>query len=206
MRKEPSNKRAIVFIDGQNLYHCAKTAFGYTYPNYDVNLLSSRVCKEQGWQLTQVRFYTGIPDAEDNPSWHKFWAAKLAYLGKTGIEVFSRPLRYRNEKIPLPDGSIHTVLVGEEKGIDVRIALDIIRLAHRKEYDVSVIFSQDQDLSEAADEVRIMSEEQQRWIKVVSVFPDSPTVKNRRGINGTEWVKINRKLYDSCIDSRDYRR
>ena len=35
----------------------------------------------------------------------------------------------------------------------MRIALDVIRLAHRAEYDVALLFSQDQDLSEVAEEV-----------------------------------------------------
>ena len=51
MRPEPRVKRAIAFVDGQNLYHSAKTAFGYTYPNYDILALSDFVCRERGWQL-----------------------------------------------------------------------------------------------------------------------------------------------------------
>jgi uncharacterized LabA/DUF88 family protein len=42
-------------------------------------------------------------------------------------------------------------MVGREKGIDVRLALDILLLGFRSEYDVAVVFSQDQDLSEVAD-------------------------------------------------------
>ena len=30
---ELSVKRVIVFIDGQNLFHAAREAFGYIYPN-----------------------------------------------------------------------------------------------------------------------------------------------------------------------------
>ena len=41
----------------------------------------------------------------------------------------------------LPDGTNHSFLAGEEKGIDVRLALDVIRMAHRQEFDVAVIFS-----------------------------------------------------------------
>jgi len=37
---EPSNKRVSFFIDGQNLFHGVKEAFGYRYPNYDVKKLS----------------------------------------------------------------------------------------------------------------------------------------------------------------------
>ena len=114
-------------------------------------------------------------------------------------------MRYRNKSVELPDGSRHTYLAGDEKGIDVRIALDIIRIDHRKEYDVALVFSQDQDLSEAADELRIIAQDERRWIKIASAFPDSPTVKNRRGINHTDRIRIDRAEYDACIDHRDYR-
>jgi hypothetical protein len=59
MPAEPDIKRAIAFVDGQNLYRSAKTAFGYHYPNYDVHALANSVCSRQGWQLRQVCFYTG---------------------------------------------------------------------------------------------------------------------------------------------------
>ncbi|MDW8031906.1 MAG: NYN domain-containing protein, partial [Candidatus Bipolaricaulota bacterium] len=99
----------------------------------------------------------------------------------------------------------HTFLAGEEKGIDVRIAIDVIRLAHRNEYDVALIFSQDQDLSEVAEEVGTIAREQHRWIKVASAFPISPTSRNRRGIEKTDWIPIDRATYDACLDRRDYR-
>ena len=35
MLVEPPVKRTIAFFDGQNLYHAVRSAFGYTYPNYD---------------------------------------------------------------------------------------------------------------------------------------------------------------------------
>jgi hypothetical protein len=126
-------------------------------------------------------------------------------MGRQGVHLFTRSLRYRNRTVRLSDGSDHTFLVGEEKGIDVRIALDVIRMAHRNEYDVAVIFSQDQDLSEVAGEIRLISKEQSRWIKVACAFPTSPTIRNRRGIDKTDWIRIDRATYDACIDRRDYR-
>ena len=197
--------RAIVFIDGQNLYCAAKDAFAYTYPNYDVKLLSQYVCSLRGWSLSDTHFYTGIPDKEDNAFWHAFWALKLSYMGRSGVKIFNRPLRYHNKSWKCPDClKVYTFLVGHEKGVDVRIALDVIRLAHEQAYDVAVIFSQDQDLTEVVDEVKRISTEQKRLIKVVSVFPLSPTSKNKRGISKVEWIKIDRKIYDSCIDHNNY--
>jgi uncharacterized LabA/DUF88 family protein len=168
---EPQIKRTVAFIDGQNLFHSAKSAFGYIYPNCDVLALAQAVCAARGWQLEQVRFYTGVPDATDNPGWSGFWAAKLLSMSRQGVWTFSRPLRYRNRTVNLPDGTSHAYLTGEEKGIDVRIALDVIRMAHRQEYDVALVFSQDQDLSEVAAEVRVISNEQARWIKMASAYP-----------------------------------
>ena len=126
-------------------------------------------------------------------------------MGTRGVQTFSRALRYRNQTVRMPDGSATTILVGQEKGVDIRIALDVVRLARETRYDVALIFSQDQDLSEAADEVKAISMEQGRWIKVVCAFPISPTSDNRRGINRTEWIKIDRATYDGCLDPNDYR-
>jgi hypothetical protein len=61
MPAEPSIKRAVAFVDGQNLFHAAREAFGYTFPNYDVVALSQAVCRACGYSFAQARFYTGIP-------------------------------------------------------------------------------------------------------------------------------------------------
>lgn len=202
---EPAVKRTCAFFDGQAVYHAAKEAFGYTYPNYDPLALAQCVCQGKGWQLLDVHFYTGVPAVADEPFWNHFWERKLAVMGSRGVHTFSRELRYRNKTIKLPDGSTTTVLVGQEKGIDIRLALDVVRLARAGLYDVALVFSQDQDLSEVADEVRQISIQQARWIKVASAYPDSPVCRNHRGINKTDWIKVDRATYDLCLDPNDYR-
>ncbi len=205
MRVEPPIKRTVSFIDGQNLYHAARESFGHSHPNYDVSTLSRAVCDTLGWELSQVGFYTGVPDRRDDAFWNYSWSHKLAQLGRQDVHTYSRPLRYRNKRVTLPDGTEHTFLTGEEKGIDVPIAIDVIRMGHHNEYDVALIFSQDQDLSEVADEIRTIGREQNRWIKVACAFPSSPTSINKRGINKTDWIQIDRGMYDACLDRRDYR-
>lgn len=157
MPPEPSLKRTIAFIDGQNLFYAAKKAYGYPYPNYDPKKLATNIASAHGWTLTETFFYTGIPDVTDSAFWNHFWTAKLAVMGTRGIKTFSRSLRYRNQTIRHSDGTATTILVGQEKGIDIRIALDVVRMARENRYDVALIFSQDQDLSEVADEVRAIS-------------------------------------------------
>lgn len=205
MPAEPAVKRAIAFVDGQNLFHNARSVFGYTYPNYDVQKLAEAVCASRGWTLQRVQFYTGVPSATDSAFWHGFWSNKLAIMGRRGVVVFSRVLVYRNKTIQVPGFGAHTALTGEEKGIDVRLALDALDAAHRGEFDVGLIFSQDQDLSELASLIRQVAGFQNRWIKIASAFPDSPAAANRRGINHTDWCPIDKATYDACIDPRDYR-
>ena len=205
MPTEPTLKRVHAFVDGQNLFHSAKEAFGHQYPNYDPLKLAQAVCGQQGWQLDQVHFYTGVPDLSDNPTWYHFWTKKLAHLRRKGVTVFRRTLRYRNQTVRLPDGSDHTFLVGQEKGVDMRMGLDIVGAAIANVCDVALVFTQDQDFTEVADDVRLIAQSQRRWFRIASAFPYSPTTKNRRGIDRTDWIQIDRATYDACLDPRDYR-
>ena len=200
----PERPRVVVFVDGQNLYHHARAAFEVTHPNYDVLALSRAICSPRNWQLKAVRFYTGMPEKADDPVWHNFWAKKPLSLKRQGVHTFSRRLRYRDKAFEI-NGAKHVIRIGEEKGIDVRLALDCVSLALSGDYDVALIFSQDQDLSEVVDEIKKISHLQRRWIRVACAFPNSPTASNTRGINGSDWIGIDRTLYESCIDPRDYR-
>ena len=201
----PLTKRVISFADGQNLFYGARESFGYSYPNYDIRRLTEVIAANRGWSVSGTRFYSGVPDETDNPFWNHFWTAKCAVMGTQGVDCFTRALRYRNQTIELPNGNATTILVGQEKGIDVRIALDMVRLARSRAYDVALVFSQDQDLSEAADEIKAIANDQGRWIEIACAFPSSPTSRNRRGINRTNWIAVDRTTYDSALDPRDYR-
>ncbi len=219
-------------MDGQNLYYAASEAFGYDYPNYHPLALAERICAQKQWEFRQVRFYTGVPKLPDNPYWHRFWAAKGRFLSRDPrTKVITRDIHYREKRISfaddahrliLPDGmpfDPNTALylpngrvipgdfwvrTGEEKGIDVRIALDMIHLTNRKEFDVAVIFSQDQDLSEAVSEVREIAKFQRRFVEMHSAFPCSDKTTNTKPIRGTTEFRIGRSFYDACLDPNNY--
>jgi uncharacterized LabA/DUF88 family protein len=217
-------------VDGQNLFHSAREAFGYDYPNYHPLALADYICSERGWHCQQVRFYTGVPKRTDNLFWHNFWAAKRRFLTRDPrVYVFTRDTHYRNNRIsfaedagriflpngqPLPEktelylptGKVipgeFWVRTGEEKGIDVRIALDMIRLTYRNEFDVGIIFSQDQDLSE----VREIARDQHRRIELFCAFPVSDQTTNPHAIRSTTAIAIDRAAYDVCLDPSNYHR
>ena len=178
--------RAAVFVDGQNLYYSAKAAFGYKVPNYDIRKLAQAICNRQDWHLETVKFYTGYPNVEESPKLHRFWQSRLRVMQRDGVKVFSRVLRN-----------------GKEKGVDVRIALDVTRTVYANECDVVVIVSRDQDFSEVADEVKDIARREGREITIASAYPRG-TDKSVRGINRTDWLPMDKQLYDSCIDERDY--
>jgi uncharacterized LabA/DUF88 family protein len=197
---ESQNLRVAAFVDGQNLFNAAKTAFGYGFPNFDPIELAKQVCNQQSdiraehWVLVKLYFYTGMPSPTKDEPRNRFWKAKLAAMGKHTdlVQTFSRPLVYRNG-------------IGQEKGIDVKLAIDAVRLAHESAYEVALIFSQDQDFVEVATEIRRIADVQNRWITVASAFPVSPDYTNDRGIDKTDWIPIDRTLYDQAIDPTNYR-
>jgi NYN domain len=203
--EEPAEKRAVAFFDGQNLYRHAKEAFGHHYPNYDPVKLFNAVCVHKGWKHFGVRFYTGTPTAIKSPMWHGFWSNKLLALRRAGVLVYSRPIRYREVEVQAPDGSFFIIDSPQEKGIDIRLALDVVRLALSKQFDVGVIFSQDQDLSELCDEIKEIGRSQDRWIKLACAFPVGPRATTARGIDKTDWVHMDQNFYDACLDPHDYR-
>ena len=205
MPLDSPTKRAVCFIDGQNLFRHAKEAFGYHHPNYDPIKLADAVCAQQGWLNAGVRFYTGTPSRVHDARWHGYWTRRLTAMRRAGVRVTSRELRYRRETVAHPDGSSDEILVPREKGIDLRLGLDVVRMARNGELDVAVIFSQDQDLAEVALEIRDIARSTGRWLKIASAFPAGAAATSSRGIDRTDWIAMDRTLYDGCLDPRDYR-
>jgi uncharacterized LabA/DUF88 family protein len=98
------------------------------------------------------------------------------------------------------------VRTGEEKGIDVRLALDMVRLTYRNEFDVGIILSQDQDLSEAVTEVREIAKDQHRRVEMFCAFPRSGKTTNTHPVRGTTAIEMDRAFYDACLDLNNYHR
>lgn len=205
MSQEPIKKRCIAFVDAQSLFHAARQAFGSFYPDYDPLALSKAICAKQGWELEQVRMYTSVPSVEDNEYWHRFWLNKLRSLESAGVVTWWKSWKMRKRPVHLPDGGVQMLPVALEKGVDVKIAIDILQRAHSRLFDVALVFSQDQDFAELADEIRAVAREQDRWIKIASAYPYSSASRTFRGIDRTDWLQIERETYDECLDPRDYR-
>ena len=64
-------------------------------------------------------------------------------MSRSGIKVTTCPLRYSYESVPLPDGTTPEIVLPHEKGIDLQLGLDLVRMARTEQLDVAVVFSQD---------------------------------------------------------------
>lgn len=193
----------IVFMDGQNVYHLAREAWAprppqgwssYSFPSYDVEKLSNvLVDRSPSRTLKQIRLYTGVPDTKQSPLWHGFWSNKLRYLGSRGIHI------YRGRINPS----------GQEKGVDVSLAIDLIQLTYEKAYDAAIIVSQDWDFGPAVKLAKEIAKDQQRSLVFESAFPceitQYPLDRPPRGVPGTTWSYIDKPTYDACYDAREYR-
>ena len=167
------NKRAVSFIDAQNRFQSAKEVFGHSHPNFDPQKLHSQLCSSQKGTPTEARLYTGLPSLNESPVWAAYWARKLNAVERSGVKVVTRKLRYQKRLVlsdtgePVLENGVPKIVVGaKEKGIDVRMALDIVALAGQRAYDVAVIFSQDQDLKEVAFEINAIAKDQGRGFRL----------------------------------------
>ena len=189
--------RTIVFIDGQHLFHRAKSVWGgqnrrggwrYRYPSYDVGRLAEALTQRRPRRsLVETRFYTGVPPADSYgtaKSWREFWLRKLNRMGSRGVKVyqgFARPKR-------------------QEKGVDVSIAIDLVAATYENRYDVAIIVSQDSDFQPAATLATKISRSQDRNVTIESAFPVGMNPNRQRGIPGTVWRPFNEAFYSQFLE------
>jgi len=171
MRVGDVGTRVRVFVDYQNVYHGARDAFGgrdssgrvQEPPTFGhirparfgllLKQLGDSVDPER--TLESVRLFRGEPVA--GKAHPKLQASFQRQVGiwralEPAVITVTRPLRYSPSSWG-PDGRPNAWDSGEEKGIDVLLALGMVLGAERDEYDVAVVASGDTDLIPAIDEV-----------------------------------------------------
>jgi uncharacterized LabA/DUF88 family protein len=86
--------------------------------------------------------------------------------------------------------------------VDVRIAIDLLRLGRKGLYDVAIVVSEDSDLNEAIRDVYELRDHE-RWVAVENALPWS---KNSHA----KWLAANRKrrieqeVFDRVADRAIY--
>lgn len=158
-------KKAIVFVDANNWYHNLK---GWFKPgDIDITKVVNLIAKEKELDILGIRWYASMPNRQDNELIYKRQRAFLGGLQKKGVKIITRKLqRLSNKEIkkkrqdfieswdlcdkckPIVEGSFLDVADHhkKEKGIDVWIAVDMIRKSIiEEECDVCLLVSGDAD-------------------------------------------------------------
>ena len=148
----PLPDRVTVFIDYQNVHGWARRLFlpigahpaqGHVDPLRLARLLVEK--RKRPSQLTGVRISRGRPVPTHQPGAAAANDRQTADWERSGlVTVVRRPLRYPSD---WPDSA------AQEKGIDVALAVDVVAMAIRKEYDAAIVVSSDTDLMPAIETV-----------------------------------------------------
>jgi uncharacterized LabA/DUF88 family protein len=145
--------RVSVFIDYQNVHFSGHEVWcAYQAPPEDciidplklADLIVSR--REEGGDLHEVHVHRGRPDPRKEQTNASANDQQTQRWGSTrSVHVHRRPLRYPESWPELP---------AREKGIDVALAIDVVRHAMLGRFDVGVVVSRDTDLIPALEAVR----------------------------------------------------
>jgi len=135
--------KALVIFDGSNFYHYAKKMCPSVHlTNFDYRKLAKIVTSSDN---CQTQYCVGeIKREKDNAKSEKMYAGQqsLFYsLEKQGIEVI--------KGFMLKTGGIY-----QEKGVDVRIALNILKGALKNDYDECYVISSDTDIIPAIKDAK----------------------------------------------------
>jgi len=135
-------RRVVFFIDGSNIYSHLRDVFG----NGRVHIPT--LCgelTEQGERFLQWRYYVAALPQGEAPDERLSYSAQQRFLqyvrnhrkGELCLGRFQRDDR----------GCLR------EKGVDVRLSIDLVRMAIHDEYDAAVVLSGDGDIVPAIETV-----------------------------------------------------
>lgn len=134
--------KTIVFIDYQNFYHFLKQNFALNIAGLHLPNLVKAWCLSKGVAADEIRVYTGVHDAHADPIKAASMQKRLNWMRDQGVKVFATKLHYAKDPA---SGQ----LVGREKGIDVRMACEIVKAVATENLAHAVVITQDTDLVEA---------------------------------------------------------
>ena len=144
--------RCLIFIDGSNFYYGVKKLINddsISLLHFDYKKFGSFLCKNDE-NCVEMRYYIGAVKRYSDSKSESMYANQqrlTALLQRYNIPViFGTIIRH-------PDKTFH------EKGVDVRIAVEMIRLARLDKYDKAILISSDTDLVPAIEEVHSLGKQ-----------------------------------------------
>ena len=150
MRKKKKQKRIAVYIDGSNLYYKLRDLKLQNITYFRFGNFAKWLAR--GNKVVAKRYYVGVVRAKENDK-------KGRKLQRNQVKLFnhlSSPKEgfiVKRGVIMKNDGVYH------EKGVDVKIAIDLLVGAYENFYDTAIIISSDTDLVPAIEKVKSLGKE-----------------------------------------------
>lgn len=133
--------RVMVFIDGSNLYHSLRNEFGRS--DLDFERFCARLVGNR--RLSRAYYYNAPIDQTKEPGRYREQQRFFDRMRRVSyLEVKLGRLVYRNWPAEPP----------YEKGIDIKLATDLLTHCFRDNYDVAVLVSGDTDFADALQAVK----------------------------------------------------
>jgi len=140
-------KKTIIYIDGQNIHHGLEDALGIDsrYLNFRKFCEEKIACAAHGKEIVAIKYYSAKYPQERDPVKHGRDADFFRMLEEVqNIRVIEGKFRVPQDKSLPP----------VEKGVDVRLATDLIFDAFLGGYEVAYILSADTDLVPAIKQIK----------------------------------------------------
>lgn len=174
------SERVMIFIDGSNLYHSLKQYCGKTNVNFE--MMCDRLAQQR--KLVRAYYYNAAIDQQLEPTRYKDqqrFFARMRRIPK--LEVRLGTLVYRNNFPAVPP---------YEKGIDVRLATDMLVHAMRQNYDTAILVSGDTDFADALQAVKDLGRNVE-----VALF-GNPTSSNRLRDVADDLTNLDPAFFAGC--------
>jgi uncharacterized LabA/DUF88 family protein len=207
-------KSAIAFVDANNWYHNVKRWFKPS--NIDIKKLLELISEEKNINIKDIKWFVSMPNKEENEIIYKKQRAFLSHLEKQGIKIITRKLqRLSNKELlkkrqdlieswdlckvckPIIEAGFLDIKDPnqKEKGIDVWIAIDMVKEALQNNLDYCILISGDADFVPALELIKNLKKE------VLSVFVPSGYSNELR--QKFPYYILKRELLSNCL--KDYR-
>jgi uncharacterized LabA/DUF88 family protein len=142
-------ERIVCFVDGFNIYHALDNLQNPSLKWLNLQLLFSRLIRPRTQIITQILFFSAYPTWKpDSYRRHRLYVKALSTHGVTPIMG-----QFKNK--PRKCLECHAKWIShEEKETDVNLALALLDLAYKDQYDHAFIASRDSDLAPAIRKVK----------------------------------------------------
>lgn len=149
-KKQKINQRVAIFIDGSNFYYKLKNIGISNTTYFQYGAFASWLALDR--EIIAKRYYVGVVRAKENDEkgqrmrknqrrlFNNLSSAKCGFIVERGYLLKN-------------DGTYH------EKGVDVKMAVDLLVGAYEDLYDVAILISSDTDLIPAIEKVRALGKE-----------------------------------------------